>query len=117
MGSATLILSGTVVGLPSGQQVVSVQWALPNAVGEIVPVTLAIGNNLINVPSGAATVLIQPPDGNSVVITMKRTTGVGDLGLDLHPGLPAFVSLNTTMVSFYLTISSLLSGPVQISFW
>ena len=114
--SGTLVLSGTISGVPSGQQVVDVPWVLPNAIGQTGSITLAIGDNLINIPAGnPATVLIQPPNANTIPITMKRVPG--DTGWDLHPAVPAYPSLNTTMASFYLTVTALLPGPVQITFW
>lgn len=114
-GSAILTLSGTVTGIPSGQQVVNVVWTIPAAIGEVIPTSLAIGNNVINVPSGARTVMIQPPDGNTVQMTFKGIAG--DTGILMDLTLPSFPSLGSAQASFVLSIPSLLSGPVQIAFY
>jgi len=113
-GSTVLTLSGTVTGLPTGQQTVNVPWNLPNAVGQMEPVTLGVGDTHIVVPTGAATVLIVPPDNNAVVIRMKDIQA--DVGIQLHPGVPCFRSL-AAIASFWLTIASPLTGPCFIAFW
>lgn len=114
-GSGTLTLSGTIVGYPTGQRTVNVQWPLPAAVDESTSSNLSIGDNQFGIPGGASIVIIEPPDGNVVPIVLKGASG--DLGLVLHPTLAHVQSINVAMGSFILNISQVLVGPVQITFF
>ena len=115
MGAAVLTLTGTVTGIPAGEQILDVIWNLPAAVGQVTPVTLFVGDNPIAIPATARAVLISPPSNNLVTITMKRDPR--DIGMDLDLTLPSFPSLGQSMTTFYLTVTALLTGPVSIAFW
>ncbi len=114
-GSGLLSLTGTLTGFSVGQRAVNVQWNLTAAQDDTEPVTLAVGNNLIMIPPGVSMVLIEPPPGNTVVITMKGAPT--DAGVPLHRTLAHWQSLDSSAVSFYLSVPSVLSGSVQLAFF
>jgi hypothetical protein len=114
-GSGTLTLSGMITGYPFGQRTVNIAWPLTAALDDSFPASLSIGDNQISVPSGASMVAIEPPDANTVVITLKG--GVSDTGIALHKTQACWLSLDSSTVGFYLNIPSLLTGPVQITFF
>lgn len=118
MPSAILALSGTVTGIPEGPQSILATWNLPNAVSQGIYVTLAVGDNEIAVPTGPsglpATVLIIPPDNNSVTIKFREV--FGDTGITIHPQVPCFISLDPSVAQFWLNVGSPLAGPIRIVF-
>lgn len=81
--TATVTIAATVTGLPTGTKAYNLTFGpFLGAVAETLDVALVTGNNVITVPAGASWVLIQPPSGNTVQITLQ---GNGtDVGFALH---------------------------------
>lgn len=78
--------------------------------------TLPSGNNSITVPSWAVGVLIQPPTGNAVVITLKGVNG--DTGTVISPSGPTLISLTAGSVStFVLNAASTISALTSLTFF
>ena len=114
-GTGTLTLSGEIAGYSTGTREVTVLWPLPAAIDDATGVSLAIGDNQILVPGGASIVIIEPPEGNGQIISLKGQ--VGDVGINIHKTLPHLQSLDPTTTGFYLSITSVLPGPVQLTFF
>ena len=79
----------------------------PNAPGDIDVVRLAIGDNVITVPTGGTTpkaVSIVKPPGNTTTIKLKGV--IGDVGVVLHPTDPDSISLDTSQASFVLNATA-----------
>lgn len=113
-GSGVLTLSGTIVGLPTGQATINIQYVLPAAIEAAYEIQLAMGDNVFTIPSGATVAIIQPPPGNVIAITIKSA---GDpTGLALHPLLPLIYPLGA-QAAFTLTTPSVPTGPHQVTFF
>jgi hypothetical protein len=72
------------------------------------------GANTITVPTGATAVVIQPPSGNTILVTFKGVTG--DTGVPLHKTQPTVIALDSTATSFVLTAASGFTLATEISF-
>lgn len=114
-GTGTLTLSGTLSGFPSGQRTISVSLPITSAIDVSYEPVLAIGNNTITVPAGANGVIIDPPSANTIVVTL-RGTGT-DTGVTLHRTLATAWLFDSSQVTFVLNTPSLLSGPMQLTFF
>lgn len=79
------------------------------------PITLAIGDNTITVPTGGTVptaVTIIKPAGNTATIKLKGAGG--DTGVKLHATDPDSISLDPTQASFILNATALVTGVVLI---
>lgn len=80
--------------------------------GVIQLIDLALGANTITVPTGGSTptgVTIIPPDGNTVIITLKKVAG--DIGIALGLTDPTSFSFDsTTFTSFVLSAADVVEG-------
>jgi hypothetical protein len=112
--SASLAVAGTITGLPSGTATIALTLANATASGQELFTTLASGANSITVPSGTKWVIIVPPAGNSTTLTFKGVTG--DTGVVLHPTEPAIISLASSVSTFCLTASALMTSPTLFQF-
>lgn len=82
--TGTITIAATVSGLPTGAKSFSFAYGpIVGAVGEILDVPLATGNNTVTVPTGATWMLIAPPSGNTVQITLKGSSTDAGFALDL----------------------------------
>ena len=89
-------VEGSAVG-PSGEQVLGPITITGTAtVLDTSEVTLASGDNTVNVPAGAVAVAIVLPIGSSVALTVRTSLNSGDAGLPIAPG----VALNAGPVAF-----------------
>lgn len=104
--TTTITYTGDVVGV---QPVVAAINAASPGTMEIK--TLVSGANTITPPAGGSTpvgVMIIPPLGNVVALTLKGVTG--DTGVLLHPTDPTFIALGSPTATFCLTTSNTLTG-------
>ncbi len=111
--AATVTIAGTVTGLPSGTKTLTGTLTSVAAVGTVQELTLASGANTVTVPTGATAVLITPPAGNTVLVTLKGVTG--DTGVPLHKTFPTLLPLDSTVTTFCLTAASLFASPVELN--
>ena len=75
-----------------------------DAPGQVEVRQLASGANTITPPQSGVTakgVIILPPSGNAVTITLKGVTG--DTGVALHKTDPTMISLDSPTATFVLT--------------
>ena len=114
-GSGTLTLTGTITGFSSGSRTVNVPWVFPAAVESTYSYFLGVGTTQISVPGGSSMVMIEPPESNPVPIFLAASPT--DIGIALHRTLPHWQSLDGSVSILYLTITILLPGPVQITFY
>ena len=77
-------------------------------------IILASGANTITPPLGATpkAVIIIPPAGNVIAITLKGVTG--DTGVLLHLTDPTVIALGSATNTFVLTAGSLFTNPVTL---
>lgn len=114
-GSVTI--AANVSGLPAGSVSVGpLTVSLSNAVGEILPVTLASGANTITVPSGVTCVLVVPSSGTSYGGTITWKGVSGDTGVAVSTINPTLVSVASTVASFVLTASTT-GATVSVAFF
>lgn len=86
-----------------------------NAVGQISIVTINNGSDTtVSVPSGTTSILIQPPNTNTVAFALKYAAG--DAGVPLHKTAPTLLSLDTTATAIILRANSALPGPIEMVF-
>lgn len=114
-GSGSLSFAGTLVGFPSGQRTILVTYPIPSALDDAFPVTLGLGNTQVNVPANANGVIIEPPPGNAIVISIKSSSG--DTGLAIHRTLGLIYFMDISQTSFFLSVPTALPGPVQLTFF
>ncbi len=79
------------------------------------PVTLAIGDNAITVPTGGTVptaVTIVKPAASTATIKLKGAGG--DTGIKLHPTDPDSISLDPTQASIILNASAQVVGVVLV---
>jgi hypothetical protein len=89
------------------------QWSTNAASpGQTYMVNLISGNNTITVPTGGSSVLagvvIVPPAGNAVVLTLKGVNG--DTGITLGLTNPSVVSLGIAVASFVVNAAGAVTG-------
>jgi len=83
----------------------------PASPGVVELMNLAVGNNLITVPTGGATAVaatIVPPPGNTNAITLKALPG--DTGIRLHDTDPTTIAFDPSVTSFYLVVATATNG-------
>lgn len=85
-------------------------------IGSIISQALASGANTILIPAGTSLICIQPPPGNTIVITLKGVTG--DTGIALHKTNPFVISQDpaANAASFVLTAASAIASFTTITF-
>lgn len=115
IGSGTLTFSGTIVGYPSGDRVINVSFPIVSSVDDAMPITLTVGDNVINIPGGANGVIIDPPPGNSVIVLLQGEPG--DLGIGLHQNFPTIWMIPASQVSFNLNAPSAPPGAHQLTYF
>lgn len=115
VGSGTLSFSGTIVGYPTGDRVISISFPIVSSVDDAMPITLQVGDNVITLPPGANGVIIDPPSGNSVIVQLQGEPG--DLGVGLHPVFPTIWMIPATAVSFNLNTPSAPPGAHQLTYF
>lgn len=108
--SATLILTGDD---PSTKHFSAVANATSPSYDILV--NLSSGANIITAPTAAVATrcTIQPPAGNTVLLTLKGVTG--DTGVPIHKTDPTSFGIDSTLVTFCLTAANTCSG-VRIIF-
>lgn len=115
--TANVTIQGTVTSLPSGnsKQLGPVTITNANSLGSITDTTLGSGANTITIPSTTAIgVLITPPTGNTVALTLKGVAG--DTGVAMHLTNPTFFSFPAGTADFVITAASATSAPTEF-FW
>ena len=80
--------------------------------GQAQVLDLSSGNNTITVPSGgssaASGVIVIPPSGNAVVLTLKGVAG--DTGFAMGLTDPAVLTLGSGVTSFVINAASAVTG-------
>jgi len=79
---------------------------------QILNMNLINGNNTISTPTGAVSVTIVPPAGNTVSIILKGLSG--DSGIRLNNTDPTSLALDPTTITFILTTNSIINGMFLI---
>lgn len=69
--------------------------------------TLALGANVITVPSNTTGVTLVPPSANTTVITLKGISG--DTGISIHRTNPTYIGLNGVS-TFVLDAAAQITG-------
>lgn len=69
---------------------------------------LSSGNNSVTVPTGATSVTIVPPAGNTTSITLKGVNG--DTGFRIHNTDPTSLALHSTTTTFVISAGSSITG-------
>lgn len=108
-------ISGSVTSLPTGSKVFGSSISGTGTIGTVTDLTLAAGDNTVNVPTGAIGVLIDPPSANTVVLKLKGAAG--DTGVVIHPTNATLLSLGSTQTSFIVNAASLTTGTTEFSFF
>lgn len=85
----------TIPGLPS------VNTLAPDPIQDI---AMTSGANTVTVPSGAQYVVIVPPSGSVITMTLKGDAG--DTGVHLATNRPSLMALASNAATFVLTLSS-----------
>ena len=112
--SASITISGSVTSLPSGTKTLTGTITSAAAVGEVTDVTLASGDNTIDVPTGATAVLITPPSGNAVALKLKGNSG--DTGILIHKTFPTVLALDATQTTFIVNAATTTAAATEFSF-
>lgn len=80
-------LTGSTGSVPGGQGTLQPQTIPGNiAIGEILPIALASGDNTIAVPLGAVGVAIIVPVGNTTTVKVRTSKNPGDAGTEINAG-------------------------------
>lgn len=80
-------LTGSTGTVPGGQGTLQPQTIPGNiAIGEILPIALASGDNTIVVPLGSVGVTVVPPIGNTTAIKVRTSLNPSDGGTSINPG-------------------------------
>lgn len=112
--NGVLNLSGSVGNLPTGTKSIIVPpITTANAVGQITDLQLNIGDNPINVPTGATAAVINLPATNVQIVKLKGAGG--DTGITVNKGIWFVLSLDPSQSSFILNAAAPVPG-VEISF-
>lgn len=93
MATAKVVIQGSVEGLPQGREEVTLSAGYGAAIGQFVTQALVSGNNAVTIPTGATGLIIQPPGGNAVALTLKGVNT--DTGVALHLTNPTYIGLGT----------------------
>lgn len=104
--ATTIVYSGDVVG----SEILSAAANAASA-GSIEIKTLSSGANTITIPTGGTVptaVVIVPPAGNVVTLTLKGVTG--DTGVPLHLTDPTTIAFPSASTTFVLTTNATLTG-------
>lgn len=107
----TLGFAGDRVGNPSASAAANTSSPAATAA----PISLAIGDNTITVPTGGTVptaVTIVKPAGSTAVLKLKGAGG--DTGVTLHATDPDSISLAASQASFILNASAIVTGVVLI---
>lgn len=88
------------------------------AVGEVLSLALASGDNTITVPTGAVGITIVPPNGNAIVIKYRTSLNSGDGGLPVNTGAGFCTQQfpSTAPTTVILNAASSISAITQVWF-
>ena len=87
-------------------------------VGETLEVSLIMGDNTFNVPTGSVACLIVPPANGSTALKVRTSLNSGDQGLPINPGpVPLVYAFPATPpVSLIVNSSAPQSAALTIAF-
>ena len=109
----TLTIGGMSAGLAGGESLIGpVTTTGLNTVGARLPLSLAVGDNVFAVPSGATSVAIFLGTASTATITVRTNLNASDAGLPIAPmsGIPwAKVDLVTGVTEVILHSSATLT--------
>jgi hypothetical protein len=110
-------VSGLSAGLSTGEKVIGPTTIIgANLIGEIRDLTLASGDNVITVPTGATAVWIVPSSTNTQALKVRTNLDAADAGLPISASDPfgpwSFRALGVTTI----TINAGGSVPVELSY-
>lgn len=119
--AGTFTLTGASNGLPGGSVdfgPITTQGAA--LIGEVLPLSLVSGDNVIAVPLGAVTAVIVPPTGNTTPIAYRTSLNADDVGLPINSGTVASTFKHdfpaTAPTSIILNAGSAISAFTEIRF-
>jgi hypothetical protein len=114
--SATINVTGSSAVSPGTLQLQLPQQAIATPVGTIQNIALSMGANTITIPTGTTMMVIQPPAGNTILVTLKGVAG--DTGIPLHKTLATGpINLDSTAATFVLNAASAIANYTTITFW
>jgi len=114
MAVATLQLTGSVAGLPTGSKAITVPTLqVSNAVGSITDLSLLSGDNTVSIPTGATRAVVLIPDTNTTLVRLKGI--VADTGIAIAKTGWSVLSFDAVQTSFVLNAAGPVSG-IEISF-
>jgi hypothetical protein len=110
--SQYVTISGIKTALPSGiKQIGPLIGYNPTPIGVTQDLTTVSGNNTVTVPVGALGVIIIPPAGNTIQITLKGVAG--DTGVSLNLTDPSKISLNPGQATFVLNVGGAITLELE----
>lgn len=115
--AGSLTIASTLITSQQGNKTIGpLTISAANPIGQITDSAFAgAQSNTIAVPVGSTAVVICPPVGNLVGLTLKGVAG--DTGIKLFTNQPSVIALDSTVVSFVLTSLGAISGTVELSFF
>jgi hypothetical protein len=117
--AGTLTIGGMSAGLPGGQVVFGpVTTTGSNPIGEVIPVSLAAGDNVVVVPAGAVAVAIFLGQAPAVTVKVRTNLNSGDAGTPIAPvsGTPWYKQDLPAGVTEVILNSSGSLPNIQVSF-
>jgi hypothetical protein len=115
--AGTLTISGLSASEPAGQRVlgpITVQGTI--VVGDTVATSLGLGDNSIDIPSGAVGVVIIPPSTGAATLKYRTSLNSSDDGLPISPTQP-FVHVFPSTAPTSVIINSNASQAAFLSAW
>jgi hypothetical protein len=112
--AGVITVSGSVTGIPTGSITFAGSITSSAAVGEVLSIVLASGDNTISVPSGTTTVYFQPPVGNAIALKLKGAGG--DTGVTISKVNLSIFSLDASQTSLIINAGSAFSAATYIAF-
>lgn len=112
-------IQSTLIQSASGQKTIGpLLVSAVNNVGQTLDIAFASATAVSITPPGFATgVVITPPTGNLVGLTLKGVSG--DTGIGISPNLPILIAFanTTTPAGFVLTSAGAIVGNVELSYF
>jgi hypothetical protein len=82
-----------------GQITINYNVTITSPLGIVQSLSLAVGDNVISVPTGATAVIMQPPTGNAYVWQIGGPTNPGP---GMSPSQGTFLALTTGLTTFHI---------------
>lgn len=114
--AGTLTVTGLAAGLLSGEKVIGPLTLTGSAlIGTILDEPLAVGDNTLAVPEGAAACLIVLPSANTSVLRLRTSTNPADTGVPFGPSGWLVLPIASGVTSLIINTASQVAG-IEVSF-